>query len=48
MKTIIETNSYQTPITDELLAKFPDQVVEQFMDYIDTVPLLNWMIGDRP
>lgn len=48
MKTIIETNSYQTPITDELLAKFPDQVVEQFMDYIDTVPLLKWMIGDRP
>lgn len=29
MKTIIETNSYQTPITDELLAKFPDQVVEE-------------------
>lgn len=48
MKTIIETNSYQTPITDELLAKYPDQIVEQFMDYIDTVPLLKWMIGERP
>lgn len=48
MKTIIETNSYQTPITDELLAQYPSDVVEQFMDYIDTVPLLKWMIGDRP
>lgn len=48
MKTIIETNQYQTPITDELLAQFPDEVAEQFMDFIDTVPLLKWMIGERP
>ena len=48
MKTIIETNSYQTPITDELLAQYPDEVSEQFLDFIDTVPLLKWMIGERP
>lgn len=48
MKTIIETNSYQTPITDELLAQFPEEVAEQFVEYIDTVPLLKWMIGERP
>ena len=48
MSTIIKTNQYQTPITDELLAKYPDEVQEQFLEYIDTVPLLKWMIGDRP
>lgn len=47
-KTIIETNQYQTPITDELLAKYPDEVQEQFLDFIDTVPLLKWMVGERP
>ena len=45
---IIKTNSYQTPITKSLLAKFPDDVCEQFLDFIDTVPLLKWMIGERP
>ena len=46
---IIETNAYQTPITKSLLAQFPDEVAEQFLDFIDTVPLLRWMIStDRP
>ena len=48
MKIIIPCNQYQTPITDELLAKYPDEVQEQFLEYIDTVPLLKWMIGERP
>ena len=48
MKTIIETNKYQTPITDELLANYPDEVQEQFLDFVDTVPLIKWMIGERP
>lgn len=47
MKTIIETNSYQTPITDDLLAGYPDEVQEQFLDFIDTVPLLKWMISEN-
>ena len=29
MKTIIPTNQYQTPITDELLAQFPDEVADE-------------------
>lgn len=46
---IIPVNEYQTPITKELLAKFPDEVSEQFFDFIDTVPLLKWMISpNRP
>ncbi len=47
-KILIETNRYQTPITDELLAQYPEEVQEQFLDFIDTVPLLKWMIGERP
>ena len=46
---IIPTNQYQTAITKSWLAQFPDEVVEQFLDFIDTVPLLKWMISeDRP
>lgn len=45
---IIPTNEFQTAITQELLDKYPEEVQEWFMDYIDTVPLLKWMIGERP
>ena len=48
MNEIIQTNEYQTKITQELLDKYPEDVREQFLDYIDTVPLLKWMIGERP
>ena len=47
MKTIIPVNKYQTLITDELLAKYPEDVREQFLDFIDTVPLLKWMISEN-
>lgn len=45
---IIPVNEYQTPVTKEWLDKYPDEVVEQFLDFIDTVPLLKWMVGQRP
>lgn len=46
---IIPTNQYQTPITKSWLEQFPDEVQESFLDFIDTVPLLKWMISeDRP
>jgi len=48
MTDIIQVNQYQTPITRELLDKYPDEVQESFLDFIDTVPLLKWMIGERP
>lgn len=48
MAEIIKTNSYQTPITEELLDRYPDEVRDQFMDFIDTVPMLKWLIGERP
>ena len=48
MEEIIKTNEFQTKITKELLSNYPEEVAEQFMDFIDTVPLLKWMIGERP
>lgn len=48
METIIPTNEFQTAITKELLESYPAEVSEQFMDYMDTVPLLKWMVGERP
>ena len=45
---IIPTNEFQTPITQKLMDQYPSEVAEQFLDFIDTVPLLKWMIGERP
>lgn len=47
MGVIIPTNRYQTPITSELLDQYPAEVQEQFLDFIDTVPLLKWMISEN-
>lgn len=40
----IPTNEYQTAITDELLAKYPEEVKEQFLEFINTVPFLQHLI----
>lgn len=46
---IIPTNEFQTPITREWLDSFPDEVKDQFLDFIDTVPLLKYMVSpNRP
>lgn len=46
---LIKTNEYQTPITEELLSQYPDEVREQFLDYISTVPLIASLISpSRP
>lgn len=48
-EVLIQTNEYQTPITGELLSKYPDEVVEQFMDFISTVPFIqNLISSSRP
>jgi len=44
---IIPTNEFQTKITKELLDQYPDEVQEQFLDFIDTVPMLKWMISEN-
>lgn len=44
-----KTNEYQTPITKELLDKYPEEVVEQFKDIILTVPFIQNLISpNRP
>lgn len=49
MKVIISTNEYQTPITDTLLDQYPEEVKEQFMEYISTVPFIQNLISpSRP
>lgn len=52
MKTynvLIPTNEYQTPITEELREKYPEEVWEQLMDFISTVPLIQNLISpNRP
>ena len=45
----IPTNEYQTTITEELLVEYPDEVVEQFYDFIDNVEMIRWLISpNRP
>ena len=49
MTELIKTNKYQPPITEELLSSYPDEVREQFMDAISTVPLIQNLISpSRP
>lgn len=48
-EVLIQTNEYQTPITKELLSKYPDEVVERFMDFVSTVPFIQNLISpSRP
>ena len=41
----IPTNEFQTPITRELLESLPDEVAEQLLDYISTVPFIQNLIS---
>ena len=41
----IETNKYQTPITDELLAEYPEEVQEWFYDFVTNVPFIKNLIS---
>lgn len=47
MGVIIPVNQFQTQITEELLSQYPDEIQEQFLDFIDTVPMLKWMISEN-
>lgn len=41
----IPTNKYQTPITKELLKSLPEEVAEQLLDFIGTVPFIQNLIS---
>ena len=42
---LVPTNKYQTPITESLLSQYPDEVREQFMEFISTVPFIQNLIS---
>ena len=51
----IAVNKYQTPITEELFEGLPDEIKEQFFDYVGTIPFIKSLISpnreyakDRP
>lgn len=49
MAILIETNEYQTPITEELLSQYPEEVVQQFTEIVNTVPFIKNLINpNRP
>lgn len=49
MAILIETNKYQTPITQELLDKYPQEVQEQFLEFVNNVPYIKNLISpNRP
>ena len=42
-------NKCQTPLEDLHLDHYPNEVVEQFWDYLNNVPFIKWMVSpDRP
>lgn len=48
-KILVQTNEYQTPITEGLLSQYPNEVREQFMEFISTVPFIQNLISpSRP
>lgn len=49
MEALIETNKYQTPVTQKLLDSLPPEVAEQLMDCLTNVQFIKNLISpDRP
>ena len=49
MAVLIETNKYQTPITEELLSQYPEEVIQQFTEIVNIVPFIKNLINpNRP
>lgn len=45
----IPVNEYQTPITEELVNLYPEEVIEQLYDFINNVEFIKWLISpNRP
>ena len=42
-------NKCQTPLEELELGKYPDEVQEQFWDFLNNVPFIKWMVSpNRP
>lgn len=45
----VKFNKCQTPLEDLHLEKYPAEVQEQFLDFLNNVPFIRWMVSpDRP
>lgn len=48
MRTInYEVNEFQTPITEDLLSEYPDEVVEWFWDAVNSIDAIRWLIDPK-
>lgn len=43
--SLYEFNEYQTPLTEELVSKYPEEIIEQLLDFISTVPFIKNLIS---
>ncbi len=43
-RVVVKTNKYQTAITEELLNSLPKEVQNEFLDYINSVRFIKWII----
>ena len=49
MAVLIKTNEYQTPITEEFLSQYPEEVIQQFTEIVNIVPFIKNLINpNRP
>lgn len=46
--SLMTFNKYQSSVEDLNLEDYPDEVKEQFWDFIDNVPYIKYMVGERP
>ena len=45
----VRFNKCQTPLSELHLEKYPKEVVDQFWDFLNSVPFIRWMVSaDRP
>ena len=44
-KVLLQTNKYQTSITDEYIKDIPQEVMDEFWDYINNVPFIQRLIS---
>lgn len=44
----MEFNKYQSSLEELQFDKYPEEVQEQFFDFINNVPYIKYLVGDRP
>ena len=48
MEQFFKFNKYQSTIEDLNLESYPKEVQEQFWDFLNNVPYINYMVKERP